>query len=289
MSKFIKTAGIVDPNTRLPFAAKSLNWLQTAFKEQFATITEWLTNYTTPQVIVLKGAKVTYTGPTGGTASVLAGWVYYNGEIYQAKANPSLNIGTGQIPVWTIQSIDDQTINGGSGNDLTTMSDGTQQSVHMTDFFVLVSGPAGGSTVTGYVCDWNSTNIVNFSISKTLGVVSIPPSVGIGNFSASYSLEICGPIKKLIVNINNASWNSAASGFTSITLDLSTPLAGNTIDYSGFGNVAAINIIDIDNVPATVQGGYISASSGTQITIIFPQSTTGHHYDMRGQIILQLN
>src|SRR6185312_3860318 len=98
--KRINTSFITD-SSRMPFAAKSLSFLQDSYKEVVDAIVKGLVNYTNGTVLVLYGCQVTGTSPN---YSVSAGAIYYNdgslpiGEIYLVDSGTVTTTGS-QVPV----------------------------------------------------------------------------------------------------------------------------------------------------------------------------------------------
>lgn len=161
--KRIDTLSITD-SARMPFAAKSLSFLQDSYKEVVDALVRGLINYTNGTVLVLYGCEVTGSSPN---FSVSSGAIYYNdgtlpvGEIYLVSEGTVTTTGS-NIPVWTKQTLNNAQYNNGAGLvnlDPVTFTDNNPYFVHDVNEFVLVSGPSGGSGVTGYVADYNGSNV----------------------------------------------------------------------------------------------------------------------------------
>jgi hypothetical protein len=138
MGRKYVTTDIVDP-VKAPFTKRSFTHLNTALNEPAAAIVNGLIgSYTTNDIIILYGCVIVVTGtiPGTGTATLSAGAVYYNGEIYYVDANPSLSTTSPQTLIWQIAS---DYISG----DPATFSDGTNHDFHEINKFELVAGTAG--------------------------------------------------------------------------------------------------------------------------------------------------
>src|ERR1700744_3056625 len=104
--KRIDTSFITDA-ARMPFAAKSLSFLQDSYKEVIDAIVKGLVSYTNGTVLVLYGCQVSGSNPH----SLSEGAIYYNdgtsdiGEIYLVDANSSITTTGGQTLVWTKQTL----------------------------------------------------------------------------------------------------------------------------------------------------------------------------------------
>ena len=147
--KRIDTSSITD-TARMPFAAKSLSFLQDSYKEVVDAIVQGMINYTSGTVVVLYGCQVTGTSPN---FSVSAGAIYYNngsspiGEIYLVYAGTVTTTGS-QIPVWTMQTLNTAQYNS-INVDPVLFTDNSPHSIHDINEFVLTAG-ASGSGIADY-------------------------------------------------------------------------------------------------------------------------------------------
>lgn len=103
--------------------------------------------YTTNDVIVLHGCVVSASIP--GTSSITSGAVYYNGEIYEVDANPSI-VTTGlQTLVWGI-------VTTYRGSDPLTWSDGIDRNLHRINKMALSAGLSGSG-----LANYDANSIIN--------------------------------------------------------------------------------------------------------------------------------
>jgi hypothetical protein len=99
-----------------------------------------LGGYTTNDLIVLWGCTVTVTGgaiPGTGTATLSAGAIYYNGEIYPVDANLALATTNPQTLIWSVATTyiaSDSTLE---------WSDGVIRDLHQIDKLALSAGTTG--------------------------------------------------------------------------------------------------------------------------------------------------
>lgn len=276
--KKIDTSNIVG-TAKAPFIKPTHDhYKQTIQETTGAIITGLMGSYTTGNVIILWGCVFSGTDP--GARTLTAGAIYYNGEIYQVPAASFTTTGS-NIPLWTIATTY-------IGTDPIYWSDGVQRNTHQIDQFVLVSGPVGGSGITGYVCDYNSgvvkiiANLFNISI-------NVATAIQVGDITATSINTGNIALKTKVVDIT--SWNmdttatkSVAHGFTDITKIMSVKViirndAGTIVsDVDSWGATgqpeAGINYIDVTNVAITRLNGstYDAAAyngSGTRGHIIF--------------------
>lgn len=150
MKKIITTE--VTDQAKLPGITKVIDHSQESYTEIVDAIVKGLISYTAGDIIILHGCVISGADP--GARDVTAGAIYYNGEIYLVSA-ASFNTTGSNIPVWVIA----ETFPSGS----TTFSDNSNHNVFSVRKFVLQSGPIGGSGVSGYVADYNSSTVKNIS------------------------------------------------------------------------------------------------------------------------------
>ena len=115
---------------------------------QLLVIDQELTN------VRIAGAKwfsnVLGSGDTEYTVS--DGWIWANGELFTIKATAvTVPSGSSDIPLWTIA----ETYPTGSGHDVNIGGTINTFNVRIIRELVPVVGPAGGSGVSDYVCDYN--------------------------------------------------------------------------------------------------------------------------------------
>lgn len=166
MARQFVTSNIIDP-IKAPFTKRSLTHLNAGLTESLSEIVKGLIGaYTPNDLIVWSGCVVTPLSgsiPGTGTASLSAGAIYYNGEVYQVDANALLSTTTPQTLVWQIVTT---YISG----DPATFSDGNPYNFHRIDKMKLVAGTAGsglanynGATVkklfTIIDSDWVSVSV----------------------------------------------------------------------------------------------------------------------------------
>lgn len=298
MSKFIDTTPIVDPNTRLPVAAKTLNWLQTAPREDVAALIIGLSGYTANEVLVLTGCVVTYAGPTGGTASVTAGYIYYNGLIYAVRANGSLVIGTGQIPVWITGTVNDQTGSGGTGNDPTEFTNGSNQNVHLTNLFILASGPAGGSGVANYAADYN--DVVNLPATQqsdwneatttNADYIKNKPANGADWDAVSGFMQILNKPSVPVITITKGTTSSivpsAGTGPITVVWQKENVNGNKKFIFSFIGAFGAPNSTVVTMDFTTILGGDTFDGTNSMITAFSNYDNTGTPKQIGGHITL---
>ena len=95
-------------------------------------------SYTANDIIILRGCEVVVTGSTPGitTATLSAGAIYYNGEIYEVDANGSLATTGTQTYYWEV-------VTTYAGGDPIVWSDGISRNLHRIDKLQLVNGTSG--------------------------------------------------------------------------------------------------------------------------------------------------
>lgn len=273
--KKIDTSNINDTiSQRQPFKGSSLAFLQASYQEVFNAILTGLTNYTTNQVIILSGCVITYT-PAGATASITAGAIFYNGEVYLVAAQSLSGMTSSQIPLFFIQVTQDPTA------DPTTFTNGAPFSVHDIRTVAIVAGPAGGSGVTGYVCDYNSSSIDNLDgdwihSTSTAGIDIITHTATGITLDSYYKIKGTDVIFSF-----SLAFSTTSTGAASIILPL--PINGIASNWE-FSSCA----IDCSTSSISVAGIVRREFSGAnQLQVLCSQSITGT-INITGQIIYKM-
>lgn len=143
--KKIETTNILG-NSGAPFLAKTHDhYVESILESTSSIIKGILANYTTGNIVIINGCAVTFNG--GGTSTITAGAVYYNGEIYQVDA---ASIATpANTLVWGIVT----TYRAG---DPIVWSDGVSRNLHS----VLKMSLTNAVTGTG-LADYNAAIVIN--------------------------------------------------------------------------------------------------------------------------------
>lgn len=146
-----------------PAKLQGLDFLQQANLETGLSICKLLFGTSTTEVYVMTGCTFTSVAHSGFfTYVVAAGWVYFNGEIYQVKAQ-TFNVTTGQNPAanWTPDPTDF------TPNPQTELSDASLVSIHNQNDVIFSSNAAVDSGNLLDLIHWN----YNFAFTAVPNVV----------------------------------------------------------------------------------------------------------------------
>jgi hypothetical protein len=138
-------------------------------------------SYSTNDIVILYGCVVAVTGgsiPGTGTATLTAGAVYYNGEIYEVDANASLSTTNPQTLIW-------QVVTTYRSGDPVEWSDGLTRDLHQQDKLRLVAGTAGGG-----LANYNESTVKRYSSGSLAPTYQTGWSAG----SAPFAYEKIGNI-----------------------------------------------------------------------------------------------
>jgi hypothetical protein len=136
---------------RQPVLPRTLQHVQEAYTEAIDAVVRNLTSYSNGTLRVLFGCVV--TPPSGGVASVTAGAVFYNGEVYLVDARTNFACTGGNIPVWNIVT----TYQTGDPVALVDYVGGgtTNANVHEIKKFILGAAASGSG-----LFDYNSASVI---------------------------------------------------------------------------------------------------------------------------------
>lgn len=161
-------------------------WNENTAQVTASIVTGLLGSYITNDLIVLYGCVVAVTSgsiPGTGTATLTAGAIFYNGEIYQVDANLSLSTTNPQTLVW-------QVVTTYRSGDPILWSDGVTRNQHREDKLRLVAGTSG----TG-IADYGASSVKNLldiingvwlNTTSTTGANLIAPSGSIVSLNINY-------------------------------------------------------------------------------------------------------
>ncbi len=135
--KGIKTTNITT-GVRMPFGKRSLDYLQSSYKDTIAELCRAVGIVDT--ATVLHGCDVTVDGDNYTYSS---GAICYNGEVYKVEAG-ALTVEPGHTAVWVIVTEFPSSLNP------VLFSDGNLRDVHYENKMILQSGASGSG-----VADWN--------------------------------------------------------------------------------------------------------------------------------------
>jgi hypothetical protein len=215
-----------------PVKKQSLDHIQDGMKDAvsaaiLASVRARLGGYTTNDVVVLDGCE---NSGSGSNYIISAGWVYYNGEVYQVAAATFSTSGA-QVPIATINNGFDLTI------DPTKFSDLVNRNVHKNDTVVIAAGTSGAG-----IADFTdfkrldrpsdeaeitlaSQNTTNTSFVDATGLTFTTPDDGV---TRKYSVFLKG-------NFHILGAHTGAGGEARLLMGASTQLDAN----SGFGELSA--------------------------------------------------
>lgn len=151
MANKLVTTNIVDQVSAAPISKRTLEHINSMSEVIGDALTLGLIQgYTAGDLIILYGCEVSVTSgsiPGTGTATLSAGAIYMDGEIYEVDANGSLSTTNPQTLIW-VDDIED---------DNATFTDGNTYAFHRKNKLKLEAGTAG----TGYA-NYNES-IVRYS------------------------------------------------------------------------------------------------------------------------------
>jgi hypothetical protein len=240
--KQLLTNQIVDPAIGEPFTGPMLTFLQNAYTEVIAAVSQNLTGNNVPQVNVpyaLYGCIPTLI--TGSLYSFTQGYILYNGVIYLFPAISSINLSGGLSDcICTITTTTDSSV------DPLTFTDGVPRNVTQVNTLVL----SNNIPITNSPTQFNFSSVINLIRPKVVLSASInqtfAPFAPYGSTPNPYTL---------------GSFTTPNDGITrTYKLDLQ-------VGVKAAGNVGPANLKWCDYVVNIIVGG-------TQISILNPRFPT---------------
>lgn len=216
-NKFL-TTNIVDP-VKAPITKRSLEHINSMSELVGDALVEALVgSYTTGDIIVLSGCVVTVTGgsiPGTGTATLSAGYVYRNGEVFAVDANASLSTTNPQTLVWVA---DDQDLAG----DPATFSDGNSYDFHRVAKLKLQAGTAGSGLANYDAATVKTKSNTKYATDALTGPVT-DGSTGV-TFSTSIQISrianICFISGEIIATVPSGAVATTLNGLSNYTIEL---------------------------------------------------------------------
>lgn len=232
---------------KAPFIADTHDHIKESVLESTAQIVKGLLNgYTTNDLIILYGCVVAVTGgsiPGTGTATLTAGAIYYNGEIYEVDANAGLATTNPQTLIWEVVTTylaADSTL---------TWSDGTIRDLHQIDKLRLVAGTVGAG-----LADFDDATVKRLSSYTENSTSTVTYGTGWADAAgagSTISLRSNGDVE-LNANIEI----SAGGTIAAITLPAwAEPAVGKRFtisDYNGTDGASVLMILDISGTAVTI-------------------------------------
>jgi hypothetical protein len=253
MGREFITTNIVG-TTKAPITAKGLQHINAMAKEQVNALVNGLVPYTTNDIIVLYGCVVAVTSgsiPGTGTATLTAGAVYYNGEIYLVDANGSLSTTNPQTLIW-------QAVNTLQDGVQTKFTDGMDYDFLSIRKLRLVAGAVGAG-----LANYDAATVkkfrrgVEFTPSAFTGFTGTPT----GYWSITYLSPFAAIIKfNFSGNATTAATKSftTAFTFTSATPEISVGKSQGTddspISIATLGDLIVLTKIDGSNWTSGTNG-----------------------------------
>jgi hypothetical protein len=230
-------------------------------------IKAYVGSYTTNDVMVLYGCDVTVTSgaiPGTGTATLTAGAVYYNGEIYQVDANAGLSTTNPQTLIWSIAT----TYRAG---DPIEWSDGTARELHRIDKFLLSAGTAGAG-----LANYNAATVKYLTSTTDLGASIVSEAATAAAATAAVAADVAAVDAKLggltttVINIGD--WNMDSTALVSIAHGLDVTKIRNVSVTIRHDNNLQYYTLPVYNDSAADIDAYLGASTTTDI-VIFRRAT----------------
>jgi hypothetical protein len=225
-----------------PFLKATHDHYKEAMQEiNTSTVKALLDPYAANDVIILYGCDVTVTSgsiPGTGTATLSAGAIYYNDEIYQVDANAGLSTTNPQTLIWSI----DTSYRAG---DPVEWSDGPTRDMHQIDKFLLSAGTAG-------------TGLANYDAATVKRFTSL---VAVVTSLAAINLAL-GGLTTTVIEIGN--WDM--QGTASVTIS-------HGLDDAKIRSISVIIRADSGSIPVKkLDNPNSSASTGFDGSVIIGNS-----------------
>ncbi len=236
---------------KAPFIKDTHDHIKESIQETTSELAKGLIGvYTTGDIVILWGCVVDVTSgsiPGTGTATLTAGAVYYNGEIYAVDANAALETTNPQTLIWEVATTY-------ASGDPVVWSDATSRNLHQIDKLQLVAGTVGAG-----LADYDES-IVN----TVYSYATYKPSVGVE--TGIYKL------REKIIEIGD--WDMDTTATISVT---------HLVDYTKIRSVsivikndAATSLFNINSFTAGVSNGAFQSIDGTNVNL---ERTTGGLFD----------